>query len=149
MVRTIIVAIALMSVVACSAANTRNDASPTPAATRYSALTNGRNIFQTGRDVDGVQIVAQPPALRESCAACHGVNGAGGKTIAPGAVSADLRHVALVVKQSHPYTLATLQRAVSTGIDNEGETLNRVMPRWKLSKRDLHDVAQYVLTQLK
>jgi mono/diheme cytochrome c family protein len=38
---------------------------------------------------------------------------------------------------------------ISTGIDNEGQPLNPVMPHWKLSPQDLHDVAEYVLTQLK
>jgi hypothetical protein len=45
--------------------------------------------------------------------------------------------------------MALLERAISTGIDNDGEKLDRVMPRWKMSARDLHDVAQYVLTKLK
>jgi hypothetical protein len=76
-------------------------------------------------------------------------NGSGGRHFPDGAVSADLRHRALVNEQKHPYTLALLQRAISTGIDNEGKPLDPVMPRWKLSKRDLHDVAQYVFTQLK
>ena len=66
-----------------------------------------------------------------------------------GAVSADLRYKALVTDQKHPYTLALLERAISTGIDNEGQPLNKIMPRWKLSNTDLHDVAYYVLTQLK
>ena len=64
-------------------------------------------------------------------------------------MSADLRHAALVTQQKHPYTLALLERAISTGVDNDGERLNPVMPRWRLSQRDLHDVADYVLTQLK
>ena len=66
-----------------------------------------------------------------------------------GAVSADLRHKALVTDQKQPYTLALLERAISTGVDNESQTLNPVMPRWKLSQSDLHDVAYYVLTALK
>ncbi len=64
-------------------------------------------------------------------------------------MSADLRHKALVSNQTHPYTLALVERAISTGIDNNGQSLNPVMPHWKLSKRDLHDVAYYVLTKLK
>jgi hypothetical protein len=63
-----------------------------------------------------------------------------------GAVSADLRHAALVTRQRHPYTLALLERAISTGIDNDGKPLDPVMPRWQLTARDLHDVASYVLT---
>jgi mono/diheme cytochrome c family protein len=110
---------------------------------------NGRLIFQTGSDSDGRQIVAAKPPLRPSCAACHGANGAGGVHLPGGAVSADLRHNALVVGQKHPYTLELLERAITTGIDNDGQPLNPVMPRWKLSSGDLHDVASYVSTQLK
>jgi mono/diheme cytochrome c family protein len=110
---------------------------------------NGRSIFLTGKDVDGVQITAATAPLRPYCAACHGANGAGGVHFPGGAVSADLRHPALVTQQRHPYTLALLERAISTGVDNDGKPLDPVMPRWELSTRDLHDVAWYVLTQLK
>jgi mono/diheme cytochrome c family protein len=113
------------------------------------APNNGQMIFQTGVDSDGKQISAAEPPLRPSCAACHGANGAGGIHLPGGAVSADLRHSALVVGQKHPYTLALLERAITTGIDNDGQPLNPVMPRWRLSDPDLHDVATYVLTQLK
>ncbi len=51
--------------------------------------------------------------------------------------------------QKRPYTIALLERAISTGVDNEGQPLDPVMPRWQMSKRDLHDVAGYVLTELK
>jgi cytochrome c oxidase subunit II len=113
-----------------------------------SAPINGRDIFLTGKDVDGVQITAATRPLQPYCAACHRPNGAGGMKFSDGAVSADLRHKALVTDQKHPYTLALLERAISTGIDNDGEKLDPVMPRWTLSERDLHDVAWYVLNQL-
>ena len=111
-----------------------------------SPLDNGRAIFLTGKDLDGVQIAAAQPPLRPYCAACHGANGAGGVHLPGGAVSADLRHAALVTRQRHPYTLALLERAISTGIDNDGKPLDPVMPRWQLTARDLHDAASYVLT---
>lgn len=143
---------ACATVMACSG-QTSNPAStpaPAPRATLiYSSIANGRAIFATGKDLDGVRIVAQPPALFDSCAACHRANGSGGRQFADGAVSADLRHHALVDEQQHPYDLALLERAISTGVDNEGKPLDRVMPHWRLSKRDLHDVAQYVLFDLK
>ncbi|MGC2129349.1 MAG: c-type cytochrome [Candidatus Aquilonibacter sp.] len=113
------------------------------------AANNGQSIFQTGIDSDGKRITAANPPLRPSCAACHGIDGAGGVHLPGGAVSADLRHSALVVGQKHPYTLALLERAITTGVDNDGQALNPVMPRWHLSGTDLHDVANYVLTQLK
>jgi mono/diheme cytochrome c family protein len=108
-------------------------------------IANGRAIFQTGKDVNGVQIVAQHPPLYNRCSACHRPDGSGGMHFSDGAVSADLRRAALS-RGSHPYTLALLERAISTGIDNDGKPLDPVMPRWRLSQRDLHDVAAYVLS---
>jgi len=115
----------------------------------YSVLANGKSIFDTGRDFNGAQIQAQMKPLATSCEACHRADGSGGKKFADGAVSADLRHKALVLQQTHPYTIALLERAISTGIDDEGKPLDKVMPHWKMSKRDLHDVAQYVMRELK
>lgn len=115
----------------------------------YSSIANGRTIFDTGKDLDGVKIVAQATPLFNSCEACHRADGSGGRHFSDGAISADLRHDALVVQQKHPYDLALLERAISTGTDNEGKPLDKVMPHWRLSKRDLHDVAQYVLFGLK
>lgn len=133
----LLVALPLVVCAACS-----GSAQPDP-------VQNGRSIFQTGRDAGGTQIVAQRKPLFSSCAECHRANGAGGRHFSDGAVSADLRHHALVIEQQHPYTLALLERAISTGIDNEGKPLDPVMPRWKLSERDLHEVALFVYTQLK
>jgi mono/diheme cytochrome c family protein len=112
-------------------------------------VADGQSIFQTGKDLAGTQITANPAPMYPNCAACHKVDGSGGMHFPDGASSADLRHAALVTGQKHPYTLALLERAISTGIDNDGKPLDKVMPRWVLSKTDLHDVAYYVLTQLK
>lgn len=135
----LLIALPLVISTGCSAAAKRPQ----------SWIANGRSIFQTGRDIDGTQITSRTPALRQSCAGCHRPTGAGGLHFPDGAVSADLRHAALTTAQKHPYTLALLERAISTGVDNEGKPLDRVMPHWNLSQRDLHDVATYVLTQLK
>ncbi|MEO6913558.1 MAG: cytochrome c [Candidatus Baltobacteraceae bacterium] len=113
------------------------------------SLANGQALFQTGRDAQGKHIAAERPPLRPSCVACHGVSGAGGLRLPGNVVSADLRNSALVAGQHHPYTPALVERAISTGIDNNGQLLNPVMPRWKLSRQDLRDVANYILTRLK
>jgi len=115
----------------------------------YSSLANGKSIFLTGRDFDGVQIQAKSPPLFNNCEACHLADGSGGRHFSDGAVSADLRYRALVTQQKHPYTMPTLERAISTGIDNEGKPLDHVMPHWQLSPRDLHDIAEYVRLKLK
>ena len=121
----------------------------TAQSTNAAAIANGRAIFLRGIDASGARIVAKPPAQRPSCAACHMPTGAGGVHFPDGAVSADLRHAALVTRQKPPYTIALLERAVSAGIDNDGDKLDPAMPRWALSQRNLHDVVYYVLTQLK
>ena len=136
----------------CAGSGTHAKSAPAPQRNGSSAdqsLANGRSIFMTGRDLSGVHIRAKSRPLRTSCAACHKPDGSGGVRFADGAVSADLRHAALVTKQKHPYTVALLQRAISTGIDNEGKPLDPVMPRWQMSARELHDVAEYVYTRLK
>ncbi len=137
----------LLGAAGCSSAQHAATVSPpTPA---VAANPNGRDIFATGKDIRGASIVARHPPLMHSCAACHRPDGAGGVHLPGGAVSADLRHAALVTHQKHPYTVALLERAISTGIDNEGKPLDPVMPRWQLSKRDLNAVSVYVYTQLR
>jgi cytochrome c553 len=113
------------------------------------SLANGKAIFETGRDLAGTAIAAVAAPMMPSCAGCHHVDGSGGMHLAPGAVSADLRYPALVTGQKPPYTLDLLERAISKGIDNTGQPLNAVMPHWQMSPGDLHDVANYVLTELK
>lgn len=144
------IVIGLILAIGCSTSHTNTTASPaTTASPPPASTTNGRSIFQTGKDVSGVQIVAREPPLFRSCAACHRADGSGGVHLPGGAVSADLRHAALVTNQKQPYTIALLERAISTGIDNTGASLSPVMPRWKLSKQDLQAVAHYVFTELK
>lgn len=147
--RTILVLVALVSICACSHAATQQTLATGSTANDNQAIANGRSIFQTGKDLDGVRIKAAKTPMRPYCALCHHANGSGGVKFPDGAVSADLRHKALVTDQHPPYTIALLERAISTGIDNQGKRLDRVMPHWRLSRRDLHDVATYVYTQLR
>ncbi len=146
----------ILAIAGCSSETHPDSSQPTavpgtaagsPAA---ASLANGRSTFETGRDANGTQITARSRPLYPRCAACHHVDGSGGMHLPGGAVSADLRYKALVPAQKqHPYTIPLLERAIATGIDNNGQRLNSVMPRWKLSQRDLHDVAYFVLTTLK
>lgn len=134
----------VFALVACS--SQKPAASPAPSADPYA---NGRAIFTTGRDLQGNRITASPAPRMHACMDCHRANGAGGLKFPENVVSADLRRHALIEDQKHPYTIPLLMRAISTGTDNEGQKLSPVMPRWRMSARDLHDVASYVYNRLK
>ncbi len=130
---------------------------PTPMpATDSKAIANGRSIFFSGTDLDGTRIsTAHPFRVYQSCAVCHGPDGGGGVELPDGAVSAKLGPNARMMDQmssmngkNAPWTLALMERAISDGLDQNGEALSPVMPRWKMSERDLHDIALYVLTQI-
>ncbi len=128
-------------------------------------IANGRSIFFTGKDLDGVRITADPARVYQSCAVCHGVQGQGGVLLPDGAISAKLgphahmldtmesstqmNGMAGMNMQNPPWTIPLFERAISHGIDNNGVELSPVMPRWKMSKRDLHDIALYLLTQIR
>lgn len=139
----------MLTVTACAKHTTAVPRSASPNVAAADPYSNGRSIFTTGRDLAGEKITAPSPPLRSSCTACHRADGSGGMHLPGGAVSADLRHKALVTEQRRPYTVPLLERAISTGIDNEGAKLDPVMPRWRMSKSDLHDVALYVYNRLK
>ncbi len=146
-------------------------------AARARAIENGRSIFYTGKDLDGVRIHGPDPLrVYQSCAVCHQPTGTGGVRLPDGAISAELGpHAHMrdnmsatsnasamagmpgmpgmagmpgMTSASHPWSVADFERAISHGIDNTGMALSPVMPRWQMSKRDLHDIALYVLTQL-
>lgn len=140
--------IVFVLVLALAACASQKPAAKAPAPIGTDPYANGRRIFMTGRDLQGNAVTAVPQPMRSSCMQCHRANGSGGVHIG-GAVSADLRHNALVNQQKHPYAVASLERAISTGVDNEGQKLDPVMPRWRMSKADLHDLAVYVYQALK
>ena len=122
------------------------------------ALANGRSIFFTNTDIDGTRITTATPArYYQSCAVCHGPDGAGGVQLADGAISAklgsqahmlDMGSMGSMNTKNTPWTIALFERAISKGIDQNGDRLSLVMPRWNMSKRDLHDIAEYISTQI-
>lgn len=75
-------------------------------------------------------LIAQGAAIyNQNCSACHGANAAGGESF--GTVSsADIRGYYLN-HDLRPYTSSTLQRAILEGVDQNGQPLNSVMPRWQ------------------
>ncbi len=120
-------------------------------------LANGRSIFFTGTDLQGIRIsTATPARTYQSCAVCHGTTGRGGVILADGAISAALGPNAHMrdtmgtgnampgMNMNATWTLLQFERAITDGVDANGEALSPVMPRWIMSDRDLHDIALYI-----
>lgn len=133
---------------------------PLPASVKTdAAIANGRSIFLTGNDLNGTRITTSTPGrYYQSCAVCHGPDGAGGMLLADGAISAKLGSNAHMLDQMgsmgamkrpmKPWTIKLFERSISMGVDENGDALSPVMPRWKMSDRDLHDIASYVFSQI-
>ena len=88
-------------------------------------------------------------------ATCDGPDGRGGRvTMMMGIFEApDIRYRTLTGGEhddAHaeypPYTDETIERAITQGIDPAGKLLEWPMPRWRMSKRDLDDLLDYLKT---
>lgn len=120
---------------------------------------NGERIYYTRTNEDGLEIPFDegPKWLRRrrlGCVACHGSGGKGKFLIWPTLrMASDIRYDVLV-KGEHAhggkgrvhekYTDELVRRAITQGIGATGKPLDRVMPRWKLSDKDLDDVIDYL-----
>jgi len=120
---------------------------------------NGERIYYTGTNDDGISVPYEEgpkwfQRRKIGCVACHGENGKGGYLIWPSLKMApDVRYDSLVKKEHvhgdrieiHPrYTDDLIRRALTEGINAAGESLDIVMPRWKLTDRDFADLIDYL-----
>jgi mono/diheme cytochrome c family protein len=106
-----------------------------------------------------------------SCATCHGPDGSGGRYLAMGAVRTPNIQYAILTGQveldedghegedeeghdeaeeeehgHEPYTDETLKRAITEGVEPDGEELDSFMPRWSMSDQDLEDLVSFLKT---
>jgi cytochrome c oxidase subunit II len=122
---------------------------------------NGERIYFTGTSDSGDRIsyVDDPDHMvgmgRLTCAACHGDNGRGGQVRimmqrfeAPNITWAELteEHHGNGEVEHPPYNEVTLGRAITQGLDPAGRPLGSLMPRWRMSDRDLDDLIAYLKT---
>lgn len=117
----------------------------------------GRRIFLSGVSALGSEISAAigeaPPvdARTLPCASCHGRDGRGRPE--GGLAPSDIRWSVLTkpygvenrAGRSHPpYDERSFKRAVTLGIDPEGQKLGLAMPRYRLSQADMSDLLAYL-----
>ncbi|RJQ32165.1 MAG: hypothetical protein C4562_03805 [Actinobacteria bacterium] len=110
---------------------------------------NGEQIYFTGVSRRGSISSSGGPywfAMHGGgCVDCHGVDGRGGRvTTMMGSFTAhDIRYSSLV-KEKPPFTIDTIKRVITKGIDNKGQEVDSNMPHWNMSNRDLNDVINYL-----
>jgi cytochrome c oxidase subunit 2 len=121
----------------------------------------GERVYYTGIGVNGYPIpfYGGPMWLRMhggGCVSCHGVHGRGGVPVMMGtAIPTDIRYKALTGKEEHVhggkeeeahYTDVLIKRAITQGLDDEGELLDWTMPRWQMTEADLNAIIEYLKT---
>jgi len=60
------------------------------------------------------------------------------KTLTAGEHGEEMRH--------EPYTDETIKRAITEGVEPDGERLEWPMPRWRMSEEDLDDLLEFLKT---
>ncbi len=91
--------------------------------------------------------------MQASCASCHGANGQGLSTpmsVSPNISYHNLTDPAGMLEpdgtRGMKYTDALTRRAVTQGVDAEGQPLNPIMPRWQLTDAEWSDLLAYLET---
>jgi cytochrome c oxidase subunit 2 len=52
-----------------------------------------------------------------------------------------------LTKEGHSgYTVETVKRAITQGLDEKGKPLDDTMPRWSMAPEDLDDLVQFLMT---
>jgi mono/diheme cytochrome c family protein len=91
-----------------------------------------------------------------TCASCHGPDGRGGRVQMMMHVfeTPDIRYQTLTAEEMEneeeeahpPYTDEDIRRAITQGIEPNGEPLDWPMPRWTISDKDLDDLLEFLKT---
>ena len=117
-------------------------------------VANGAHIFRTGRTREGrVVPFAGGMMMRLSCAQCHGWDGRGLRTPMFDSPDITYRNLTDPAGMREPdggrgptYTEDLIRRAVTAGVDAQGESLAWPMPRWQLTDQDWQDLVAYLKT---
>ena len=83
-----------------------------------------------------------------SCSSCHGVDGVGSKfTMDDATIEVPALTFADLSQMYGDKFDSLAKQAITDGLDEEGATLNRMMPRWTIfSEQELKDLVAYLKT---
>jgi len=125
-----------------------------PATTGFSS--NGEQIYFTGTSSTGVITATGGPFWFRmhggGCVVCHGQAGRGGEVFMMGDrfTAPNITYRTLTgedgEEEHRPYTDALIKRAITSGLNSEGERLSGNMPRWQMPDKELNDIIAYLKT---
>jgi len=122
---------------------------------------NGEQIYFTATSQRGTPIASDMGMgmMRGGmmpCANCHGSDGRGGRVRMMMRLfeAPDIRHRTLTSEEHgeegehghEPYTDEDIRRAITEGIEPDGEPLDWPMPRWTMSDEDLDELLEFLKT---
>ncbi len=128
--------------------------------TKSEYSSNGERIYYTSTSNSGKTVTADMgmgpmSSSMMACVNCHGENGKGGTIqMMMGTYKVpDIRYTALTEEEhghegeEHPpYTEDLIKKAITDGIEPDGEKLEFPMPKWSISDEDLDDLIDYLKT---
>lgn len=106
----------------------------------------GEQIFFTGTTSKrAIPFEGGPIWLRRmggGCASCHGEDGRGGIPIMMySEIAPDITYDELAKEEM---TDEDIKKAIREGVDEKGESLSRIMPRWKMTDEELNAVINFL-----
>ena len=127
------------------------------------SVSNGERIYYTATSDSGspISFSGGPQWLYMhggSCVDCHGEDGRGGIVVMMSDVVApDIRYDELTGihgeegeggdhEEHPPYTDELIKIAINQGLGPDGESLDHIMPRWRMSEEDLDDLLAFLQT---
>lgn len=118
------------------------------------SVANGAHIYFTATDSSGRPIPYRGGMMMlMACANCHGPDGHGLRTmmfISPNITYANLTNPEGMVeadgRRVPPYDDNTIKRAITRGVNSEGNPLDWPMPLWQMSDSDLDDLIAFLKT---
>ncbi len=119
---------------------------------------NGARIYITGIGEKGKiprtgSVNVMGMVQSGGCALCHGFDGKGGSItlmMGPPVEVPDIRYSTLTEthgEEGDPepgWTDDDIARAITEGVEPDGDALSRLMPRWELPRDDMRDLIEYL-----
>lgn len=119
---------------------------------------NGEKIYFTAESASGKSITRTGGLFfmqRVACVTCHGEDGKGGRIVMM-MWDIDVPDITWehLTEEEHgdeheahpPYTEESIKKAITDGIEPDGEEMDEFMPRWQMADEDLDDLIEFLKT---